>query len=155
MADDIVLDATQIARLAGVTRRTCGCSGRPDEEAGPDLLALFVEARENLGGVDYATSSAAGTMPAANWRAFTRTVEIAGDSPRSPGKRVVSSGGGRNAKWCVTRVADLLDHTGLLENLSGSMRRLTSARPGCEPTSPPGTARRTRSRPGGAATSGQ
>jgi hypothetical protein len=28
---------------------------------------------------------------------------------------VVSSGGGRNAKWCVTRVADLLDDTCLLD----------------------------------------
>jgi hypothetical protein len=43
------------------------------------------------------------------------SIEIAGDSPRSPGKRVVCSGSGRNAKWCVTRVADLLDDTGLLD----------------------------------------
>ena len=28
---------------------------------------------------------------------------------------MVSTGGGRNAKWCVTRVADLLDDTGLLD----------------------------------------
>jgi len=90
--------------------------GRPDGKAEPDPLALFVAAAaDRPGGVDYATSSAAGTMPAASWRAFTHSVEIAGDSPRHPGQRVVSSGGGRNAKWCVTRVADLLDDTGLLD----------------------------------------
>ena len=90
--------------------------GRPDGKAEPDLLALFVAAAaESPGGVDYATSAASGTMPAASWRAFTHSVEIAGDSPRHPGQRVVSSGGGRNAKWCVTRVADLLDDTGLLD----------------------------------------
>jgi len=88
---------------------------RPDGKTEPDLLALFVEAApEARTGADYATSSAAGTMPAASWRAFTHSVEIAGDSPRNPGKRVVCSGGGRNAKWCVTRVADLLDATSLL-----------------------------------------
>jgi hypothetical protein len=89
---------------------------RPDGEAVPDQLALFVEAtRESRSGADYATSSAAGTMPAASWQAFTRSVEIAGDSPSHPGRRVVSSGGGRNARWCVTRVADLLDDGGLLD----------------------------------------
>jgi hypothetical protein len=89
---------------------------RPDGKAEPDLLALFVAAAaDSPGGVDYATSVAAGTMPAASWRAFTRSVDIAGDSPRHPGKRAVSSGGGRNATWCVTRVADLLDDTGLLD----------------------------------------
>lgn len=89
---------------------------RPDGKTEPDQLALFVDAvPEARSGVDYATSSAAGTMPAASWRAFTRSVEIAGDSPRDPGKRAVCSGGGRNAKWCVTRVADLLDDTGLLD----------------------------------------
>jgi hypothetical protein len=88
---------------------------RPDGEAESDPMALFVEAApESQTGVDYATSSAAGTMPTASWRDFTHSVEIAGDSPHRLGKRVVSSGGGRNAKWCVTRVADLLDDTGLL-----------------------------------------
>jgi hypothetical protein len=87
---------------------------RPDGKTEPDLLALFVEAiPEARSGEDYATSSAAGTMPTASWRAFMYSIEIAGDSPRSPGKRVVCSGGGRNAKWCVTGVADLLDDTGL------------------------------------------
>jgi len=42
------------------------------------------------------------------------SVEIAGGSPRDPGKRVVCSGGSRNAKWCVTRVTDLLDDAGPL-----------------------------------------
>jgi hypothetical protein len=89
---------------------------RPDGKTEPDLLALFVEAAPEVrGGGDYATSTAAGTMPAASWRAFTHSIEIAGDSPRNPGKRAVCSGGGRNAKWCVTRVADLLDDTGLLD----------------------------------------
>jgi hypothetical protein len=89
---------------------------RPDCEPEPDLTALFVEAApESQTGVDYAASSAAGPMPTASWRAFTHSVEIAGDSPRRPGRRVVSSGAGRNAKWCVTRVADLLDDTGALD----------------------------------------
>jgi hypothetical protein len=89
---------------------------RPDGQTDPDLLALFVEAAPDArAGEDYATSSAAGTMPAASWRAFTHSIEIAGDSPRNPGKRAVCSGGGRNAKWCVTRVTDLLDDTGLLD----------------------------------------
>jgi hypothetical protein len=89
---------------------------RPGGEAEPDPMALFVQAAaESPGGVDYAASFTAGTMPTASWRAFTRSVEIAGDSPRSPGRRVVSAGGGRNSKWCVTRVADLLDDTSLLD----------------------------------------
>ena len=88
---------------------------RPGGAAEPDLLALFVDATESQGGVDYATSAEAGTMPAASWRAFTHSVEIAGNSPRHPGKRVVCSGGGRNAKWCVTRVADLLDDADVLD----------------------------------------
>jgi hypothetical protein len=87
---------------------------RPDGKTEPDQLALFVEAVPDVrAGADYATSPAE-TMPAASWRAFTHSVEIAGGSPRDPGKRAVCSGGGRNAKWCVTRVADLLDDTGLL-----------------------------------------
>jgi hypothetical protein len=49
-------------------------------------------------GQDDATSGDAGTMPTASWRAFVRSVEIADDSPLDPGKRVVCSGGGRNAK---------------------------------------------------------
>jgi hypothetical protein len=89
---------------------------RPDGKTGPDLLALFVAAaRESPGGVDYATSAASGTMPAASWRAFTHSVAIAGDSPRHPGQRAVCFGGGRNASWCVTRVEDLLGDTGLLD----------------------------------------
>ena len=85
---------------------------RPDGKTEPDLLALFVEAVPDVrDGRDDATSTAAGTMPTASWRAFLHSVEIAGDSPRDPGKRAVCSGGGRNAKWCVTRVADLLDDT--------------------------------------------
>lgn len=89
---------------------------RPDGGAEPDPMALFVEAAPgSRTGMDYAASSAAGMMPTASWRAFTHSVEIAGDSPHRPGKRVVSAGGGRNAKWCVTRVADLLDDTGLLD----------------------------------------
>jgi hypothetical protein len=89
---------------------------RPDHEPGPDLTALFVEAApESQTGVDYAASTAAGTMPAANWQAFTQSTEIAGGFPRRRGGRGVATGGGRNAKWCVTRVADLLDDTGVLE----------------------------------------
>ena len=89
---------------------------RPDGEAGPDLLALFVEAAgESPGGADHAITAAAGTIPAASWRAFTHTVDIAMGPPSHPGRHVVSSGGGRNARWCVTRVADLLDDSGLLD----------------------------------------
>ena len=89
---------------------------RPDGKAEPDLLALFVAAAaDSPGGVDYATSAAAGTMPAASWRAFTRSVDIAWDTPGRRGRRGVASGGGRNANWCVTRVADLLDDSGLLD----------------------------------------
>jgi hypothetical protein len=89
---------------------------RPDGEAGPDLLAAFADAtRETPGGTDYATSSAAGTIPAGSWRAFTHTVGIAMDPSSHPGGRRVSSGGGRNARWCVTRVADLLDDSGVLD----------------------------------------
>ncbi len=88
---------------------------RPGLEAEPDPLALFVEAApESQTGVDYAASSAAGPMPTASWQDFTHSVEIARDSPHRHGKGMVSSGGGRNARWCVTRVADLLDDTGLL-----------------------------------------
>ncbi len=88
---------------------------RPGVDAGPDPMALFVDAApESRTGVDYAASSAAGTMPTASWRAFTHSVEIAGDAPHRRGPRGVASGGGRNAKWCVTRVADLLDDTGPL-----------------------------------------
>ncbi len=94
---------------------------RPDGAAAPDPLALFAAAvPDRPGGVDYATSAAAGTMPAASWRAFTRSVEVAGDSPSHPGQRAVSAGGGRNAEWCVTRVADLLDDSGVL----GAQERL-------------------------------
>lgn len=90
---------------------------RPDGKTEPDLLALFVEAAPEVrAGADYATSSTAGTVPTASWRDFMHSIEIAGDSAPSPGKRLVCSGGGRNAKWCVTRVADLLDDTGLLDN---------------------------------------
>lgn len=88
---------------------------RAGGETEPDMLAQFVQAvPDSRGGEDYATSAAAGTMPAASWRAFTHSVGIAGDSPSHPGRRAVASGGGRNAQWCVTRVADLLDDSGLL-----------------------------------------
>jgi SAM-dependent methyltransferase len=89
---------------------------RPDGGAEPDPMALFVQAApETQTGVDYAASSAAGLMPTANWRAFTHSVDAARNAPHRPGRRGVSSGGGRNATWCVTRVADLLDDTGLLD----------------------------------------
>jgi hypothetical protein len=89
---------------------------RPDGDPGPDLTAMFVEATpESQTGVDYAASSAAGTMPAASWQAFTHSTEIAGGSPRRHGGRGVAVGGGGNAKWCVTKVADVLDDTGVLD----------------------------------------
>lgn len=89
---------------------------RPGSAAGPDLTAMFAEAApEARTGADYATSAAAGMMPTASWRAFTHSVDIAGDTPRRHGGTGVSSGGGRNVRWCVTRVADMLDDTGLVE----------------------------------------
>jgi SAM-dependent methyltransferase len=73
---------------------------RPDGEAGQDLLALFAEP---------VPSTAAGVMSTAHWRAFTRTVERAWEQLNDPERHSIASGGGRNAHYCVTRVADLLD----------------------------------------------
>ncbi len=87
----------------------------------------------------------------ASWRAFLHTVEIAENLPSSPGQRTVASGGGPNARWCVNRVADLLDDTGVLdesERLDETVD-LTPAR-GCKRTFSHGTARRTRSQPAAA-----
>ena len=89
---------------------------RPGGAAEPDPTALFVDAApDGRGGADYATSAAAGTMPAARWRAFLHTMENAENLPGSPGRRAVATGAGRNARWSVTRVADLLDDTGVLD----------------------------------------
>ena len=89
---------------------------RPEHEAEPDPAALFTAAApESRSGADYASSAAAGTMPTASWLAFTHTVEIARESPRRHGGTGVAAGGGRNATWCVTRVAYLLDDTGVLD----------------------------------------
>lgn len=91
---------------------------RPDGEADPGPLALFAEPRPDLrAGLDEAVSAtAAGAMSTAQWRAFTRTVERAWEHLNAPGRHTVSSGGGRNAHYCVTQVADLLDDTLLDES---------------------------------------
>ena len=89
---------------------------RPEREAEPDPAALFTVAEpESRRGADDASSAAAVTMPTAGWQAFTHTVDIARDSPRRRAGTGVAVGGGRNATWCVTRVADLLDDTGVLD----------------------------------------
>jgi predicted DNA-binding transcriptional regulator AlpA len=84
---------------------------RPDGTAGPDLLALFAEPRPDLraGRDETVPPAAAGAMSTAQWQAFTRTVEGAWERMNAPERHTVSSGGGRNAHYCVTRVADLLD----------------------------------------------
>jgi SAM-dependent methyltransferase/predicted DNA-binding transcriptional regulator AlpA len=84
---------------------------RPDGPAGPDLLALFAEPRPDLraGRGETGPTAAAGAMSTAQWRAFTRTVEGAWERMNAAGRHTISSGGGRNAHYCVTRVADLLD----------------------------------------------
>jgi SAM-dependent methyltransferase len=86
---------------------------RPDGEADPDLRALFAEPRPDLrAGLDEAVPSAAAeAMSTTQWRAFTHTVQSAWERMNDPGRHTVSSGGGRNAHYCITRVADLLDDT--------------------------------------------
>jgi hypothetical protein len=85
---------------------------RPDGETA-DLRALFAEPRADLrpGPDEAAAPAAVEAMSAAQWRAFTRTVESAWEHLNDPERHTVSSGGGRNAHYCVTRVADLLDDT--------------------------------------------
>jgi SAM-dependent methyltransferase/predicted DNA-binding transcriptional regulator AlpA len=91
---------------------------RPDGGADPDLRALFAGPRPDLrSGLDGAVPSTAdGAMSAAQWRAFTRTVELAWGHLNDPERQTVASGGGRNAHYCVTTVADLLDDTMLDES---------------------------------------
>ncbi len=99
---------------------------RPDGEAGPDVLALFVEPSQSPAGVDYAASAAAGTMPAASWQAFTHTVEIAGGTPRAiragawfpPAAAATRSGASPGSRTCSTTPARSM-------SLSGSLRPLT------------------------------
>ena len=79
---------------------------RPDGEDGPDQLALFAAPRP---GLQAGRDETAGAVSAAQWRAFTRTVAGAWERMNAPGRHTISSGGGRNAHYCVTRVADLLD----------------------------------------------
>lgn len=90
---------------------------RPDGEADADLLALFAEPiPDRWAGRHEALPSAAGAaMSTAEWRAFTGTVEGAWERLNDPEWHTISTGGGRNAHYCVTRVADLLDDTLLAE----------------------------------------
>ena len=85
---------------------------RPDGEAA-DLQALFAEPRADLrpGPDEAAAPAAVEAMSTTQWRAFTRTVESAWEHLNDPERHTVSSGGGRDAHYCVTRVADLLDDT--------------------------------------------
>jgi hypothetical protein len=91
---------------------------RPDGEADPDPLALFAEPRRDLrAGLDEAVlSTAAEGMSTVQWRAFIRTVGQAWERMNNPERHTISSGGGRNAHYCVTRVADLLDDSLLDES---------------------------------------
>jgi hypothetical protein len=75
---------------------------RPDGQADPDLRALFAEPRPD----DVRASTTAD-----QWRTFTRTVKHAWERMNDPERRTVAFGGGRNAHYCVTWVADLLDDT--------------------------------------------
>jgi SAM-dependent methyltransferase/predicted DNA-binding transcriptional regulator AlpA len=86
---------------------------RPYGAAAPDLRALFAGPRPDLraGKDEAAPATAVEAMSTPQWRAFTRTVERAWEQLNDPGRHTVSSGGGRNARYCVTRVADLLDDT--------------------------------------------
>ena len=86
---------------------------RPDAGADPDLRALFAEPRPDLrAGRDEAVPpTAVEAMSTAQWRAFTHTVGGAWERLNNPERRTISSGGGRNAHYCVTWVADLLDDT--------------------------------------------
>jgi protein-L-isoaspartate O-methyltransferase/predicted DNA-binding transcriptional regulator AlpA len=86
---------------------------RPDGGADPDLRALFAGPRSGLrAGLPEAVEA----MPTAQWRAFTHTVEGAWEHLNDSGRQTVASGGGRNAHYCITRVADLLDDTLLDES---------------------------------------
>ena len=88
---------------------------RPDGKTDPDLLALFAEPRpDRRAGQDAAATVEA--MSTAQWRAFTGTVERAWEHLNDPAWHTIASGGGRNAHYCVTRVADLLDDTLLDES---------------------------------------
>jgi SAM-dependent methyltransferase/predicted DNA-binding transcriptional regulator AlpA len=104
---------------------------RPDGGADPDLRSLFAGPWPDLrAGRDEAVPSAAAeAMSTAQWRAFTHTVERAWEHLNDPERRTVASGGGRNAHYCVTRVADLLDDTLLDESERlGETFRITPAR---------------------------
>ena len=91
---------------------------RPGGGADPDLRALFAGPRPDLRAAphDAVTSTAAEAMSTAQWRAFTHTVERAWEHLNDPERQTIASGGGRNAHYCVTRVADLLDDTLLDES---------------------------------------
>ena len=86
---------------------------RPGGGADPDLRALFAEPRPDLrAALDEAVpSTAVEAMSTAQWRAFTHTVERAWEHMNDPGRHTIAFGGGRNAHYCVTWVADLLDDT--------------------------------------------
>jgi hypothetical protein len=84
---------------------------RPDGGADPDLRALFAGPRPDLRAAPHEAvpSTAAEAMSTAQWRAFTHTVERAWEHLNDPERQTIASGGGRNAHYCVTQVADLLD----------------------------------------------
>ena len=91
---------------------------RPDGKADPDQLALFAEPRpDRRAGQDPAvTATTVEAMSTAQWQAFTRTVGHGWEHLTDPERHTIASGGGRNAHYCVTRVADLLDDTLLDES---------------------------------------
>jgi len=71
-------------------------------------------------------------MSTAQWQAFTRTVENAWERLNDPESHTISSGGGRNAHYCITRVADLLDDT-LLDEQERLGEAFGSLLPGLRP----------------------
>ena len=84
---------------------------RPDGAADPNPRALFAEPRPDLTSASdkAVTPAAVEAMSAAQWRAFTHTVESAWECLNDPERHTISAGGGRNAHYCITQVADLLD----------------------------------------------
>jgi predicted DNA-binding transcriptional regulator AlpA/protein-L-isoaspartate O-methyltransferase len=88
---------------------------RPDGVAPPDLRTLFAHVIPDVRTGEDDDAADAGTMPAARWRNFTRTVGHGWDFLNDPARQTVASGGGANVSWCVARVEELLDEGDLVD----------------------------------------